>query len=816
MQQEAYEYRNLPIPGGGYVTGFIFHEETPGILYCRTDIGGTYRYDPVGKRWKSLIDHVTMEDLRETFPIALALDAGRPERLYIACGIWEKPPGRLAVSDDYGEHFRYYDMPMRVHGNLNGRGTGYRLIVDRNEENRLYFASQADGLWQSGDRGATWEKLPALPEEYLTFVGQTPDGSALVVGTAGVTTARSKSLRGNSLYVSYDAGKTFAALAQPKDGEIDGVWMAGLVAQRYAMDERYLYVTFSIMGKNAYAFEHGYSCDGGSVIGGKVVRYPIGENRRLGGMEEITPPCPPKGRGINPSDSNAAAQQNKTHANGREASRAADWDRSGNPVIDYGFSGIAAAAAVPGLLVVSTISKEDGDSIFRSRDYGGTWEEILYDLEKGKMEFRTSYMLPEHNGGHNLIHWLTDLKINPFAPEELWFNTGTGVFRCENLLDDEVVFSDWCDGIEETVHLNLYSPPKGGVKLIDILGDLGGFAFRRLDTPCRNSFDDADGNRYITCINADFSDENPDMLVVTPRGNWTGRTKGGLIRSGDGGETFRRLPMPFGLSEKLDQALRRIEQPNVNSGWAALSPDGRHLVWSVAENIFLPADMVLVSRDGGEHFCRARIYDLFGRCISEPGEAADEAPHGCKVFSDRIDSRLFYGFGEHFAFYVSTDGGETFRQKPLSEGAPDVDFTLIDCADKTEVRGECGKQGVFYLALKEHGLWKLHYEAASDTVSLVRLSREGDVFYRMGLGVLRQGGSYYAEDKAIYAAAKIDGSYGFYRSTDEGGSFTKLNTVQQMYGEVNSLEGDSQVYGRFYIATGSRGVLYGEPKQTPE
>lgn len=78
--------------------------------------------------------------------------------------------------------------------------------------------------------------------------------------------------------------------------------------------------------------------------------------------------------------------------------------------------------------------------------------------------------------------WMTDLKINPFQEEEMWFNTGTGVFRSRNLTAAEVTFEDWSDGIEETVHLNLYSPPAGEVKVIDILGDLGGFAFRKLNT----------------------------------------------------------------------------------------------------------------------------------------------------------------------------------------------------------------------------------------------------------------------------------------------------------------------------------------------
>ena len=86
----------------------------------------------------------------------------------------------------------------------------------------------------------------------------------------------------------------------------------------------------------------------------------------------------------------------------------------------------------------------------------------------------------------------------------------------------------------------------------------------------------------------------------------------------------------------------------------------------------------------------------------------------------------------------------------------------------------------------------------------------------MGLGVIRPGADYYKDDKAIYTAATIDGIYGFYRSTDEGRTYTRLNTDAQMYGEINSLEGDSRTYGRFYIATGSRGVLYGESEASED
>jgi hypothetical protein len=762
-------------------------------------------------------------------------------------------------------------MPMRVHGNLNGRGTGFRLIVDRTDSRRLYFASQADGLWTSPDGGASWEKMGAMPEDDLTFVGQTGDGKALFVGGAGVTTKRSSALRGKSLYVSYDGGRTFSQLWQPEDGEIEGVKLAGLVAQRYAMDRHYLYVTFSVMGPNAYVLEHGYSCDGGSVIGGKVVRYPIDKAGRIGHGDDITPEieC---GGGANMFDT--PERENRVSAR-EEKQESATWERqtgrkesqgcgsSAVPtqLLSYGFSGISCTMQIPGLLVVSTISKEDGDCICRSFDYGQHWEVILYDLSIGRMDFRTSYMTPQYNGGHNLIHWLTDIKINPFHPQELWFNTGTGVFRTKNLLEDSVVFSDWCDGLEETVHLNLYSPPRGDVQLIDILGDLGGFAFRDIDRPCDNSFADADGNRYITCINADYAENDPNRVIVTPRGNWTGKTKGGLILSKDQCRTFVRLSMPYGITEKIDRALANIERPNVNSGWAALSADGKNIVWSVADLIFLPADMVLTSRDGGNTFQKASVYDMDGRCISdycvaeaEPilnhvypdnenrtASGNDFAPsvlqkktlesnssenvsahefggeepvpeeivyaYGMKVFSDRVDPELFYGFGRHFEFYVSCDGGATFYQKALPADAPCADFSIIDTANKTEVRADSRRSGRIYMALREHGLYRLDYDKQTDQVSLKKLSRDGDIFYRMGLGVPRPD-----EDiPAIYTAATINGIYGFYRTTDEGRTFVRLNTDNQMFGEINSIEGDSRTYGRFYIATGSRGVLYGEP-----
>lgn len=789
MNSIPYTYQNLPIPGGGYVTGFAFHSEAPEILYARTDIGGVYRYLYQENRWKSLMDHVKMTDLSETFPIAIALDPQKAERLFIACGENKIDKGILAISTDYGETFQYERIPALVHGNLNGRGTGNRLIVDHLDSRTLYFASQQNGLLKTRDLGKTWSQLKVNDEAYMTMIWQSPKGKTLIVGTAGVTT-QVGDLRGASLYVSYDEGAHFTKLMQPQSVIMPGSRLSGYVAQRYTYDGRYFYVTLSNTGAYSYVVENGYSCDSGDAMGGKVLRYELDEDERIIGYEEITP-----------------CDQKIFKAMGID-SEAEPIEKQENPILNYGFSGISSCKMRPGMIVCSTIcrkeAEKDADCVFLSYDYGRTWKVILYDLSIGKLSFKTPYMKPEYNGQHSILHWMSDVKINPFNPDEVWLNSGTGVFKSENLTNEVCLFHDQCEGLEETVHLNLYSPPDGKVQLIDILGDLGGFAFTQLDVPCENSFADDEGNRYITCINADYSDLNPNFVVVTPRGNWTGKTRGGLIVSEDQCKTFKRLEMPYGLSNRMDEILHQIEKPNVNSGWVAVSPDCNHIVWSIAEGISLPKDLVVYSTDRGKSFKKSTIYNRLGRPIEK----------GCmKVFSDRRKDWLMYGFGEHSDFYISHDGGASFREYPLPEYFPKIHFGMIDCANQTEIRADAGQSGVFYMALGEHGLWKMIYHQDLDEIRVCKLSQPEDKVYHLGLGVGRENGNYLQENKALYICGVIQGEYGFFSSLDEGKEWTKLNNHVQMFGDINSIEGDSRCFGRFYIATGSRGVLYGEPKR---
>jgi len=765
-----YTYKNAPIPGGGYVTGLLFHKMQEGILYARTDIGGTYRFDYEKKKWISLINHVTSEDLSETYPIAIALDDKNPEKLFIISGVEKNGYGVLSISCDYGNTFTYKKVPTMVHGNLSGRGTGNRLVVDKNDSNTLYFASQKGGLLKTTDGGDTWERLP-VKEDYMTFVWVSDDSKTIVVGTAGYTTRVDDSLRGHSLYVSYDAGNIFEELEEPKNIIVKNSKMNGLVASRYDYDGKYLYVTMNCTGRCNYIVDLGYSCDTGDVINGKVLRYSF-KNGRIDGFCDITP------------DS----------AGGRTRKR-----------LDYGFGGVSSCKAKPGLLVCSTLckEKESPECIYISEDYGKNWRVSLGGLEEGGMYFRTSYMEPKYNANVSIVHWISDVKINPHNANELWFNSGTGVFTTDELLSDNPKYHDFCDGIEETVHLNVYAPKKGDIKLVDIVGDLGGFAFKELDKPCKNSFDDKDGNRYITCINADFASDDSEIAVISARGNWKGKTKGGLIKTTDDFKTFERINMPMNLGRKITNKLKEIERPNVNPGWVSMGADGKNIVWSIADGILLPVDMVIYSMDGGESFEKSKVYF---------SDKHKKTTGYFKTYSSKSKDSKLIGFDENGKIYLSVDGGKNFREKKIiakdrfgNEIKPPInDFGYIDTANKTEVRFVKGNKILFYMALGENGLYKCSYSSSTSTFEYVRLTNEGENCYRVGVGIGKNG------KLALYFNGVIEGTYGFYRTFDEGETFQRINDDNQMFGEINSIDADKNVFGRFFLGTGSRGVIYGE------
>jgi len=51
-----------------------------------------------------------------------------------------------------------------------------------------------------------------------------------------------------------------------------------------------------------------------------------------------------------------------------------------------------------------------------------------------------------------------------------------------------------------------------------------------------------------------------------------------------------------------------------------------------------------------------------------------------------------------------------------------------------------------------------------------------------------------------------------FSSIDEGASWTRINDDEHQYGTLSVVAGDPRIYGRVYVGTNGRGVLYGDPR----
>ncbi len=143
----------------------------------------------------------------------------------------------------------------------------------------------------------------------------------------------------------------------------------------------------------------------------------------------------------------------------------------------FGYAGVSVDAHNPQALIVSSFYHPGGEDIFRSTDGGATWKPVF--AGGGTYDFSLAPYV-----AHTPIHWLFDIEIDPANPTHAVFTTGYGGYETFNLTDVDsgkpTRWSVMSTGIEETVALELLSPPRGA-PLLTAIGDYGGFVHWDLD-----------------------------------------------------------------------------------------------------------------------------------------------------------------------------------------------------------------------------------------------------------------------------------------------------------------------------------------------
>lgn len=432
----------------------------------------------------------------------------------------------------------------------------------------------------------------------------------------------------------------------------------------------------------------------------------------------------------------------------------------------FGYGGLAVDKQNPDIIMVATLNAWWPDEIiYRSTDGGLNWSPIWewgiyperimrynHDISAAPwLDWGSAdnIQLPEVRPK---LGWMIgDLEIDPFNSDRMMYGTGATIYGSNDLKawdkGEKITIEVKAVGIEETAVTGLISPPEGAY-LVSVMGDICGFCHDELDV-VQDAFHVPE---YGTTTGIDFAELAPNFMVIAAKAEAGSFSR--VAFSYDGGNNWFKASNDPVYSE--------------GGGLVAVSANASKVVW-VAEN-----SPIYYTTDNGSTWA-----------------VSSGIPDNSFVISDRVNPEIFYGFSNG-RFYISTDGGISFTVT-AETGLP----------DSTKIKAIPGIEGDIWLAGGADGLW---YSSNKGT-SFFRIDNV-TVADTVGFGKAAPGKEY----MAIYITGKINGVYGIFRSDDRGQSWVRINDDQHQYGSINySITGDPRVYGRVYVATNGRGIVYGDP-----
>jgi len=450
----TYAWSTALFGAGGYITGITYHPSVQGLVYIRTDVGGVYRRNPGSSTWVPLNDDLNRDDRQLQGGASLAIDPNDSQKLYVAAGMYLAPTGRNAAvlrSSDRGATWSRTELPFRLGGNSDGRGTGERLQVDPNKGSILFLGTNENGLYKSTDGGVNWSQVAGFPSSAgTTFV--LFDKSSGSVGTATRTLyVGVAATSGETLYRSTDGGVSWA----PVPGG-----PAGLMPVQGALDGS---------GHLVLAYANGLGPN--NITAGAVYKLTTATTT----WSNITPLAP-----------------------------------SGS--LPFGYSGLALDPRNPNTIVVSTIDRSaTGDDLYKSTDGGATWTGLnaISTHAAPANPWLTAYYGGSLAG--KMGHWISDIEIDPFNSNSIMYNTGYGLWESNNLGSATVAWSFNVGGIEESGLSAPLVSPGSGAHLFTALGDVAG---ARYDTSFNNN-SGYYSSPNISNYSVDVAELNPNVVART-------------------------------------------------------------------------------------------------------------------------------------------------------------------------------------------------------------------------------------------------------------------------------------------------------------
>ena len=752
---ELYVWKNVKVGAGGFIPGIVFSPVEKGLAYLRSDMGGAYRWDDKLQRWLPLHDRLAESNFFGTESIAP--DPRDANVVYIAAGMYSREPAAMMRSRDRGQTCEIFPVDFPMGGNENGRGVGERLAVDPNSTNILCFGSRYDGLQKSTDSAETWKKVASFPVA----------GSGRPQPPAG---GRGFGFLGGGGGLNQGAGLSFVVF-DPSSGSPGAPTPV-------------IYVG-STDPNAAHLFRSTDAGETWEAVPGQPAKEMLPSHAALDSKGILYVSYGNRVGPNNVTDGAVWKLDTKTRE-WTDVTPDKSPDRSPG-----GYGGIAVDRQRPDTIAVATLNRwRPGDTVWRSTDGGATWNDIRGKSERDVSE--TPFLL-WGEAEPRLGWWMAALAIDPFDSDHACYATGATIYATHEFgkVNSDAIthWKPWVNGIEQTAVIALMSPA-AGPHLISAFGDISGFTHEDLAISPPIHSNPTFGNTNLL----DYAGRNPNVVLRagTPREN--GAT---LAYSEDSGRTWKPLSNPPQPPEPAAPAAAHGDQrqpAGVGRERGGRFGRGRGGVG------------LTVSADGQAILATPRVA-MITRDRGQSWQPINGLPAGVRPVADRVDPEKFYAID--FAkgtFCTSTDGGTSFATI-ASHGLPDTSadtprnreamWPLQATLDRAGDLWFLGRAGWF------------HSTDGGATFGKIEHAPETNA---MSFGKAPPGKDY----PAIFCVGTLDGIKAIWRSDDVGASWIRTNDDEHLWGtRFRCIAGDPRIFGRVYVGTDGRGILYGSLVESP-
>lgn len=415
------------------------------------------------------------------------------------------------------------------------------------------------------------------------------------------------------------------------------------------------------------------------------------------------------------------------------------------------FSGISVDNSNPLKLMASTINMYqkqvwDGGSVYGDNIYRSTDGGTTWTNLCQGNHLTADVAKHPWIGTAPQLHWVSDIQIDPFNSERVLLTSGNGLFMTENISATKSTWTFQVDGLEETVPLDMISIKNG--LTIAVVFDYNGFIHNDPTVAPATTLKSSMGST----TGIDFAESNSNLGVVVGNVNCKYTLNAGTTWS----------------------AVITKPESTATKGNVAISSDGGTIYWFPAggKNTYYTKDY------GATWFPLLAGVTVKGRPVA-----------------DKVNPNKVY-VAQATNLYECVWNGSTYSYTTIS-------IPIINSA----IRTIPGIEGDVWLPNTYNGL--SHYTNVAGVKTLTKIPTL-TTCEAVGFGKEAVGKTY----PTLYIwGTPVNGVMGVYRSDDKGATWTRVNDDKHQFGGMGDgafVVGDRTKYGRVYLSTAGRGLIYGE------